>query len=362
MRIGVVTFWQSADNFGQILQGYALQRALKSMGNAPVLIRTERDQSSLPFSRKIKLFIHGFFHLPYLGSGGKKIRCFQKKYLSCSKKIYKSKGDFQPSDLTYEAVICGSDVVWSEGVGCGEYGELNFLSFVPKPIKKISYAASFGASSLSKEFSEFVKDKIFDFDAISVREDSGIDICSRLGRSDAVSVCDPTLLLKKEDYDILLSSDRRKRSFAYFIGWSTDIPEKEIIEYTLRKKIYYDRLDCQKSKKTLKSVFSKKKTIQDWLASYSSADCIYTNSFHGTIFALLFNKPFLFFPVKGKAQQLNDRILNLLKKTDLLDRVWNPNMSIQEQMEQPIDWNRVNLAVGKWRTFSYDWLKNALEL
>jgi hypothetical protein len=62
MIIGVVTFWQSADNFGQILQGYALQRALKAMGNAPVLIRTERDQSSLPFSRKIKLFIHGFFH------------------------------------------------------------------------------------------------------------------------------------------------------------------------------------------------------------------------------------------------------------------------------------------------------------
>lgn len=362
MKIGVVTFWQSTDNFGQILQGYALQRTLKAMGNAPVLIRTEKDQSSLTFLRKIKLFIHRLFHLSYLRSGGKNFRSFQKKYLSYSKKIYKSKGDFLPSDLTYEAVICGSDVVWSEGVGCGEYGELNFLSFVSKPIKKISYAASFGASSLSKEFSKFVKDKISDFDAISVREDSGIDICSHLGRCDAVSVCDPTMLLKKEDYDILLTSDRRKCSFAYFIGWSTDIPEKEIIEYTLRKKLHYDRLDCQKSKKTLKSYFSKKKTIQDWLTSYSSADSIYTNSFHGTIFALLFNKPFLFFPVKGNAQQLNDRILNLLKKTDLLDRVWNSNKSIQEQMEQPIDWNRVNLAVEKWRMFSYDWLKKTLEL
>ena len=70
MRIGVVTFWQSADNFGQILQGYALQRALKAMGNAPVLIRTERDQSSLPFSRKIKLFIHGFFQKHKDKAGG----------------------------------------------------------------------------------------------------------------------------------------------------------------------------------------------------------------------------------------------------------------------------------------------------
>ena len=365
MKIGIVTFWTSKDNFGQILQCYALQTLLKKMGHSSVLIRTSgiRSETHPSLKSKLKYSLRKVLHLDYLRYGGKDFDKFLEKQISFTEKIYHSKNDFTPSELNYDAIICGSDVVWSEGVGTGDWGKLCFLDFVTSPIKKISYAASFGAPELSKKFSEFIKPLIKSFDAISVREESGVDICSKLGRSDAVAVCDPTLLLKKDDYEILLTSTKSgcQTAFAYFIGWDTDIPEREIKCYTKEKNWSFSRLDSQNNKRSFKQLFVKPKSILEWLQTYRDAPCVFTNSFHGTIFALIFNRPFLFFPINGVAKKLNNRVENLLEKFGLMHRIWNPNKTIQEQMDNPIDWFQVNRNIEEFRFFSMNWLKSALE-
>ena len=363
MKIGIVTFWESKDNFGQILQCYALQALLKKMGHTPVLIRTSRmrNQTSRSLKSRFKACLSKILHLDMLNCGGKDFHKFLENHILFTPKIYLSKIDFKSSDLKYEAIICGSDVVWSEGVGTGAWGELCFLDFFSGPIKKISYAASFGAAELSKKFADFAKNKISSFDAISVREKSGVDICSQLGRKDAVAVCDPTLLLNKEDYERLVSKPERKVCFGYFIGWPTDIPVDEIRMYASRKNIKFYRLNCQRRKTSFEDLFSCSKTIPEWLSTYANADCIFTNSFHGTIFAILFNKPFLFLPIKGSAAKLNNRVENLLQKLNLMDRIWNPNFSIEEQMNRKVDWGQVNVIVEQWRNDSIEWMTRVLE-
>ena len=362
----MVTFWNTKDNFGQILQLYAFQSVMKKCCHTPELIRTSRMRGKVSFTIKIKQMIKSIMSiipsLNFQGVGGKQFDLFLKTNVSYTKKIFYSLKDFTKADLKYDAVICGSDVVWSEGVGTGDWGKLCFLDFVTAPIKKISYAASFGASELSGKFSDFIKPMVNSFDSISVREESGVDICAKLGRPDAVTVCDPTLLLKKDDYETLLAQSKTdcKSAFAYFIGWDTDIPEREIKRYVKEKKWTYSRLDCQNHKKSFKQLFVKSKSIPEWLRAYRGAYCVFTNSFHGIIFALIFNKPFLFFPLKGTAQKLNNRVENILGKIGLLNRIWDSNKNIMDQMDEPIDWLQVNEKVEEFRCFSLNWLKNAL--
>lgn len=364
MKIGIVSFWTSEDNFGQMLQLYALQRILKKNNHSPTLIRTQSYSAKIGLKTKIKVLISRIIHLRFSKLGGKDFKSFLNENVSYTNKIFFSQKDFSKSDLPYDAVICGSDVVWSEGVGTGNWGKLCFLDFVTAPIKKISYAASFGAPELSENFSDFIKPMVKSFDAISVREESGVGICANLGRSDAVAVCDPTLLLKKDDYETLLTSAKTgcQTAFAYFIGWNTGIPEREIKRYTKEKKWSFSRLDSQNNKRPFKQLFIKPKSISEWLLAYRLAPCIFTNSFHGTIFALIFNKPFLFFPIIGAAQKLNNRVENLLGKFGLLDRIWNPNKTIQEQMDNPIDWLHVNKNIEDFREFSMNWLERALNM
>ena len=367
MKIGVVTFWNTKDNFGQILQLYAFQVFMRKCKHTPVLIRTSRLRGKVGFTIKIKQMIKSIMGImPFLnfqGVGGKHFDLFFKTNVSYTDKIFYSPSDFTKKDLDYDAVICGSDVVWGEGVGTGDWGKLFFLGFVPNKIKKISYAASFGASELSEKFSEFVAPMIKNFDAISVREDSGIGICAKLGRPGAITVCDPTLLLHKEEYESLFSPQKTscQTSFAYFIGRNTDVPEQELLQYLKGKKWILSRLDCQNYNITLKKLFMKKKTISEWLMSYYNSNCIFTNSFHGTIFALIFNKPFLVFLQKGSNQKLNNRIEALLARLGVTNRIWNSNKTIQEQMEASIDWVQVNKQIDDFRNFSINWLKKALE-
>jgi len=367
MKIGVVTFWKSRENFGQMLQLFALQSFLKKNGHSATLIRTS-SLSRIPtlktiVKQKIKDILNIITPFNFQALGGKDFSSFLKTNVSYTDRVFYSPEDFTQTDLQYDAVICGSDVVWSEGVGTGGWGKLFFLDFVKAPIKKISYAASFGASELSGKFSDFIKPMIKKFDAISVREESGVSVCAELGRPDAVAVCDPTMLLRKDDYESLIPCHKNvsQTAFAYFIGWDTDIPEKEIKRYAKEKKWSFSRLDSQIHKRSFKQLFVEPKSIPEWLRTYRDAPCIFTNSFHGTIFALIFNKPFLFFPMKGAAQKLNNRVENLLEKIGLIRRIWNPTKSIQEQMDESIDWLQVNEKVEEFRCFSLNWLKNALE-
>lgn len=367
MNIGIVTFWTSKDNFGQILQLFALQTFLKKNGHSAILIRTSNLNSKPNIKTRIKQNIKAVLNVVvpfnFQALGGRNFDLFLKKNVSFTDKIFYSPKNFTSTDLQYDAVICGSDVIWSEGVGTGDWGKLCFLDFVTSPIKKISYAASFGASELSKKFSEFIKPLIKSFEAISVREESGVDICAKFDRFDAVAVCDPTLLLQKEDYEALLTTSKIKyqTAFAYFIGWDTEIPEQEIKQYVKENNWSFSRLDSQIHKRSFRQLFIKPKTIPEWLQTYRDASCIFTNSFHGTIFALIFNRPFLFFPIKGTAKKLNNRVENLLERFGLMHRIWNPNKSIQEQMDNEIDWLQVNKNIEDFRSFSMNWLKNALE-
>jgi len=250
------------------------------------------------------------------------------------------------------AIIVGSDQVWRPKYNKGSLYE-SFLEHCQNlTIKKVAYAASFGTSEweYTTEQKERCAQLIQQFDAVSVRERSGVQLCAdHLKRNDAVWVLDPTLLLNKSEYlklcvQIKRSKSERKRLFAYILD-SNDISMDELGH--LSNKLNMD----------LNIVFADDKislSVEDWLAQFRDAALVITNSFHGTIFSIIFQKPFYTIINKGRGE---DRFKSLLSSLELSDRlVDSPPLIISD-----INWIPVTLRLNKLSKLSLEFLENALK-
>ena len=212
-----------------------------------------------------------------------------------------------------------------------------FLPFIPDDakIKRIAYATSFGASEweYNEEQTRVCSKLIKKFNAVSTRENDGIDLCRKyLDRDDVVNVLDPTLLLEKEDYTLLckdVPTATEELLFAYILDEtceSKSILEKIAKEKSLKLKLVSAHDDC-----TL--------TIEEWLAMFRDAKMVVTNSFHGTAFSIIFNKEFYSICNKSRG---NSRFNSLLTQFNLSNRLFNCISEINYNLKQ-IDWDKVNL-------------------
>ena len=356
MKIGILT-QHFLLNYGGIIQNFALQQVLLKLGHEPLTFEHDtcysRTRWLLRTAKQI-LKTRSLKGLPvypiYQGRVGNKnfIKFVLKNIRSVTVK------DFTPG-LTQiyglDAYVVGSDQVWRPAFNLGPRLVNMFLDFAGDDVKKISYAASFGCKEWEyTEEQELQCGKLAKrFDAISVREASGVDLCKEHFGVDATLVLDPTLLLDKEDYGKVCNDVPRKGKhiFVYSLVVSEGVlAVAEKVAETMGLPIIV---------KQAGSKVRKEDTIEDWFAAFRDADYVVTDSFHGMVFSIIFNKPFAIVmnPSGG-----NDRYISLLSQLGLMERIVSDEL---QPVFSAIDWSDVNHRLMELRKASFEFLKTNLK-
>lgn len=385
MRIGIITFWQGKDNYGQLLQCWALQQYLKKQGHKPFLIRYDfvgniyrpspRRYLKLfliyPIFRKIGSLINKMKNerLRYyndLKNEERKFSDFLKENIVVSDHIYSDYSALRKTPPLAECYITGSDQVWAQKLDY-EDNKAFFLAFGEKDIKRIAYAPSFAMKNYPRKLLPLLKKELASFDNISVRESDGCRICASIGVK-ATKVLDPTLLLEKTDYLQLLGKVASTKKYVYIyslnIVSANEIRWNELQLYIKRNKNHIIATPASgytPGRELFGSIDYSYATIQDWLSNIYYAELVITTSFHGIAFCVLLEKPFVYIPLKGKYSRGNNRVLDLLEDLDLNHRILDDNSTYESIAQQSIDWHLVNLKLIRKREHSFLFLKCALQ-
>ena len=262
-----------------------------------------------------------------------------------------------------EAIVVGSDQVW-RGSYTRNYQDY-FLGFAEKlSVKRLAYAASFGKNSVEYSPKQISKCRklLKKFDKISVREESGIEICKEVFKAEAEHIIDPTMLIQVKDYEKLIqdepSSNEDSGLLLYVLDQTNEITELiQRVGSSLELTPY--SVNCDVSDSTLCYQKRIKPSIASWLKGFSQTEFVITDSYHGTIFSILFNKPFL---TVGNKKRGMDRFESLLKLFNLKERLVEDLGSIDDQLiHSPICWDTVNKAIESERKKGLKFLSDGLQ-
>lgn len=290
---------------------------------------------------------------------------FRQEHLQMTDRIYNSYTELQANPPKADVYITGSDQVWHN-----PYSEEEtkgwFLQFGSNKVKRLSYAASIGRiieGSELQQLHSFLKR----FDAISVREESACQQCKHLGFNAEVCV-DPTMLLSVDTYKRMASPQQNAGNayaFIYVLNvrTSNEVYWPQINEYLKECNLeiksvtgsgYYQGRELIEGNKNLLA------TIPEWLSYIEHTQCVFTTSFHGTVFSILMHKPFLTIGLKGKYSRSNARMEQLLSALGIPERMFDSRKSVREQMEAPIHWEDVDIKLEQLKSSSLDFLKKNL--
>ncbi len=344
---------------------YAFQYYLKKNGYEPFLIKyIPESKINVCWYEIVKKLFNPFHVVRSLNLRRKNIikarenllhprffNDFREKYIQQTK-LYVSIDQLKENPPVADVYITGSDIVWSAP------RLAFFLDFGGSSIKKMAYAASFGRDRVSAEMLNFMRPLISDFSFIGVRESVGIDICKQMGRNDAVHVFDPTLLLSKKDYYSILKSPKIDDKFCllYLTGADTFFSMSKINKILKNNKIKLFYTTCDRYDRYAKIYPS----IEEWLGYCDEAEVIITNSFHGCIFSILFEKKFILLPLKGLHAELNVRAFSLLENLQLSDRICNDFNDLNDLLYKSIDYSKINKFIDKERERIFDLLSKQL--
>ena len=376
-KIGILTL-NGNFNYGNRLQNYALQEALRNLGfnvetilnttnfpvkknkfnNVKVQINSLKSNSLNELSSKLSYKI-------WKSINKNKINKLQNERLECFKRftdefIFEtdysiSEGNI-PEDLPdrYDYFVTGSDQVWNPYFRHGS--SIDFLTFAPKN-KRIAYAPSFGIEEIPLEYKDRYKMWLSEIDKLSVREAVGAKLIKELTGKEVPVVIDPTLLLTKEKWlSISKESDTKPKNkylLTYFLG-GIPFEHKEKI-FKIAKDNNLD-IVCLADIQDLKTYNTGPREFIDYI---NSASVFCTDSFHGAVFSILLEKPFIVFERIGSASMYS-RIDTLLNKFELNSRKVE-NMSGGEDVFR-IDFSHIPQILDVERKKSLDYLKNALEI
>lgn len=352
-------------NYGGILQAFALQHWLGRQGyDAIHLNRNFKTTDWLLRLKQILYRIVYFREITVKRNVEAVYNSFINRYIQLSPPLNSNKEWIQfIQNNNFTAVITGSDQVWRKeytGAWINEY----FLNFIKGDIKKIAYAASFGVDSIDADYAAKIGAFLKDFDAISVREDSGVKILKDNFNLDAAHLPDPTMLLKAEDYVSIFDLQKENENpfvFAYVLDKNKD--KQNIINDVgsalgLKSKFVYG---AEVTKETWRDKdIANKVSIEQWLQNYYNADFVVTDSFHGTVFSIVFNKPFL---VIGNERRGMSRFHSLLTMFGLQDRLITDFASFDANklIAKEIDWESVNDKLEMEREKAVKFLKENLK-
>lgn len=266
-----------------------------------------------------------------------KMRWFLKRNLKLSsQKVYDGKLLKQFSH-SYDAVICGSDEVWNINSFRG-FDPAFFLDFVDKTqAKKSSYAASFGFTSTLEPKANAIASLLQEFSCISVRDSNSKTIASEICSNKISKVLDPTFLIQ-EHYSTLIQPIHLKRKYILIYG-GVNKDESKII-YTLAQKLDLDIISIGSQVKVANRIILDVDPTE-WLSFFKSAEFIFTEFYHGTIFSIIFKKPFYVLHREAKYIKIDDLLIDLglekrvLKTDDLAKQNFTKNLN---NLLEPIDY------------------------
>lgn len=377
MRVAVLTFFNNG-NFGSELQAIAMSTFLQNLGHEPVFCKcgsTVLINRIIRFvSRSCKNTLACIFNREYrmmdvalrknaslqcriTSETKKKVREDSRK-LICSAILNTNELKHQ-----FDAYICGSDQIWSPFIMPikKEY----YLPFVSRE-KKIAYAPSFGVSNLPEYHKRAIRKYIDDFQYLSVREKQAISIVEDLCGKKPSYVCDPTMLLSPDEWNLFLdkySCNMERVSDAYVLVYClSNLDDKMagvVNEACGGESIF---LQPKRENCPYQNGISDDIGVFDFLELIKNAKYVITDSFHGTVFSILFRKQFVVIPRNNteKTKQAS-RIESLLDVMGIKQRYWHREVSLESLLHDNIDYERVFFYLDKYRSKSQSFLRNALE-
>lgn len=378
MKIGIVTFWEAFDNYGQALQCWALQQVLKKLGHDPFVIRYKiQNDNQKGFIYTLhrlyaiaKQTVKGELreaHKQRKNNALRDFKSFRRLNYNLSSKCYFNLEDLISNPPFADAYIVGSDQVWGYKIREKE-SNVFFLDFGNANTRRIAYAPSFGVLEYPEELKELLKKRLSRFNAISVREKTGVAICESVGVK-AEHVLDPSLLLSINDYIKLVTrrTSKDNRLFIYSINIKTgeDIRWSEIKDYAKAmglKVVATTSSGYIPAKELLEGAYYEYSKVEEWLSNIADSNLVVTTSFHGVAFSVIFHTPFVYVPLTGSHSSGNSRVLELLESLQLTSRVLTADNTFEKVTNESIDWERVEAAISTYRQESLDYLKKALKL
>lgn len=368
-KIGILTYHHNY-NYGTELQAIALQYYIENKlckeceiinyqpddgYSGKVLIET-RIRRSLHYIKHFRKYFTLFKNRYNVREKKKQFDVFLQEYMRVSPRITQ-KSNLVDIVSNYSTVAVGSDQTWNPLVS---QWETFLLDYVQDGTKKVAYAPSLGTGEIPQGYLEIYKNSLASFSYISCREASGATFLSELLNRDVKVVLDPTMLLKKEEwlkFASPISAVKKPYLLVYMLGDNAD-HRRVILNIANRYNLNIVSLPI-----SFREMLDTNGTgvycgPGGFISLLNDADFICTDSFHGTMFSINFNKDFYAFTKFGKDETGSDnkRLFDALSMFSLEDRMYKGN----EPTNRYIDYDRTNSIINTMRLEANEFLKNAL--
>ncbi|OWU71515.1 hypothetical protein ATO3_18940 [Marinibacterium profundimaris] len=382
-RVGILTYHFS-ENFGALMQAYGLQTWLREQGCDAEFINyhpSHVEEGGSFWGNLVRGKAKGAAKVAFLRFAAVKRRIkgeadHTEVFLDFQRDVLGVHGPALPDGPAVDAwlagpegrfdmLVCGSDQIWapSDQFGVDPVYYLRFPGGA-QGARRISYAPSFGRAKLDKTYAAEVKSDLERLDGVSVREQSGVDIVREITGRDAACVPDPTILLG--DFSGLVSQAKTTPAdghvFCYALRTGQRIRDVAMLAGEQTGGAVLSPYNVHRRWPEIGETITP--TPAEWVAYAQKAAFIVTNSFHGTVFAILFRKPFLTVGLPGKRAGLNERSKNLLSTLGLMDRFIPEDLDeagIRARMEAPIDWEAAGLKLAALQEDGRSYLRGQLE-
>ena len=367
MKIAILTL-DLQTNFGGILQAYALQTVLERMGHEVVHLQAKHSRLHNPVvmplvwcKRLYKKYFQGDSELPVFENPYKWARKNTDRFISNNLNCRFLAPEEWNEGLAkeYDAFVVGSDQVWRPFYTPDV--TRFFTAFLGhSDIRRIAYAASFGVdvNEFSDEQLACGREYLKLFSAISVREESGIRLCKELFDVQACQVLDPTLLLRREDYQCFASTaPQSPGNLMVYVLDRTEEKDAFIAEFAEKRGLvpFYANSKAEMPWDVdIPAAERQQSPLETWLKGFADADFVLTDSFHACVFSILFHKPFGVFV---NLERGLSRIESLLQPLGLLDRCM---IDAPVDLDRPIDWKFIDNILMQKAESSLEFLKQAL--
>lgn len=338
-KIGILTFHDTL-NYGASMQCYALQKKMQDLGADVEVI----DYKSPRFVKEYSPFfvpVFNFRKVLYMllalkmnTAKLKKKRIFQKKYIRLSNE-YTPESIASANDV-YDAFVTGSDQVWNWHLT--DFDKVYFLDFVKKGKEKFSYAASFGVSEIEADKKKEYRKLLDNYTSISVREESGAKLIEELIGYKAETAIDPVFLLSVEEWEQIAKFPKESGYILlYSINNTLAYECAVVLSKKTKKKIVYLSAPLKRHGRFKKVTELGPDEFVGW---FKAADYVITDSFHGVVSSILFEKQFVVLQDQNKYANANSRIMDLLNKLLLEERIIEELEEIGTVL-QPINYKQV---------------------
>lgn len=372
MKIGILTITDGA-NYGNRLQNFALQEFLKEMDLEVKTIRRSTTRDIKGYRKGVFLFkeyikkILGITNTSFYARERKRrFESFNNTYISFSEVCLSDNKAPETLKDDFDYFICGSDQIWNAHFDIVSCDISNYLASFANPTQRIAFAASFGTNKVALGYEDIFKEELKKFKAIAVREDAGAKIVEELiGEKDVQVVLDPTLLIEKQKWINIEKKpnyvEDEKFILTYFLSWKTPNMNQYIYDLAFNDNLRVISLDIEFLTDDMiinRDMFQTTPAEFVWLIHH--ATYVLTDSFHASVFAIIFERPFLVFDrvADEKNNDMGSRIDTLLEKFQLRecrDNIENPTKYPKKQ-----DYTNGYKQIEKERDIAKKFLEEAL--